>query len=238
MKPENTSIRLRKIMADRNLKQIDILKMAEPFCKQYGIKMNKSDISQYVSGKNEPGQDKLTMLGMALHVSEAWLMGYDVPMNRIDRITDELSISTKDIFFKYLENLGYYIEKDDFNNPYIQYDNKTVKIHPSILNDIHMRIDSYTKTIVESEILAAQADELKKQRLKRLKLDQQLMNFYKNPKETKSSKETSCTITSFTDIVSARNYVESLPFFGTYNRNELSDEDIIYIANTISSNKE
>lgn len=82
MKPENTSIRLKKIMNDRNLKQVDILNMVRPLCEQYDVKMNKSDISQYVSGKNEPGQDKLAMLGMALHVDEAWLMGYDVPMDR------------------------------------------------------------------------------------------------------------------------------------------------------------
>lgn len=39
-------------------------------------------MSQYVSGRTEPGQDKLTILGLALNVSEAWLMGYDVPMER------------------------------------------------------------------------------------------------------------------------------------------------------------
>ena len=44
--------------------------------------MNKSDISQYVSGKVEPNQDKLYVLAKALNVSEAWLMGYDVPMER------------------------------------------------------------------------------------------------------------------------------------------------------------
>ena len=44
--------------------------------------MNKSDISQYVSGKVEPSQDKLVILGMALNVSEAWLMGFDVPPQR------------------------------------------------------------------------------------------------------------------------------------------------------------
>lgn len=94
-------------MNDRNLKQVDILKKTEPFCKKYGVKMNKSDISQYVSGKNEPGQDKLTMLGMALNVSEVWLMGYDVPMERHDyedqtilrfdaELEDALNIITSD----------------------------------------------------------------------------------------------------------------------------------------------
>lgn len=47
--------------------------------------MNKSDLSQYVSGKVEPNQDKLFVLGNALKVNEAWLMGYDVPMSRINK---------------------------------------------------------------------------------------------------------------------------------------------------------
>lgn len=44
--------------------------------------MNKSDLSQYCSGKTEPNQDKLYVLGAALNVNEAWLMGFDVPMER------------------------------------------------------------------------------------------------------------------------------------------------------------
>ena len=45
-------------------------------------KANKNDLSHYVSGKVEPGQDKLSILGLALGVSEAWLMGFDVSMER------------------------------------------------------------------------------------------------------------------------------------------------------------
>lgn len=78
---ENTSIRLKQIMNDRNLRQVDILHLAEPYCKTYNVKLNKSDLSQFISGKVEPGQWKLTILGKALNVSEAWLMGYDVPMD-------------------------------------------------------------------------------------------------------------------------------------------------------------
>ena len=59
MKRKNTSIRLKEIMKDRNLKQVDILKLAQPFSEEYHIKLNKSDVSQYLSGKSEPGQDKL-----------------------------------------------------------------------------------------------------------------------------------------------------------------------------------
>ena len=82
MKKSTTAARLHYLMTSRNLKQIDILRAAEPYAAQFNIKMNRSDISQYVSGKVEPGQDKLTILGLALNVSEAWLMGYDVPAER------------------------------------------------------------------------------------------------------------------------------------------------------------
>lgn len=82
MKKENTAIRLNRIMTERNLRQVDILERVKPFCIKYDIKMNKSDLSQYVSGKVEPSQEKLVVLGMALNVSEAWLMGFDVPMER------------------------------------------------------------------------------------------------------------------------------------------------------------
>ena len=79
---ETTSVRLKRLLSERNLRQVDILEKAAPYCKKYGVKLTKSDLSQYVSGKFAPGQDKLSILGLALNVSEAWLMGYDVPMER------------------------------------------------------------------------------------------------------------------------------------------------------------
>lgn len=82
MKIETTSTRLKTIMAERNLQQVDILDLCKPFCEKFGITLNKSDLSQYISGKTEPGSKKLTILGMALNVSEPWLMGYDVPMKK------------------------------------------------------------------------------------------------------------------------------------------------------------
>lgn len=82
MKMTNTSMRLKEIMRERNLRQVDILNKVQPFCKTYNVKMNKSDISQYVSGKVEPSQEKLVILGMALNVTEAWLMGFDVVPER------------------------------------------------------------------------------------------------------------------------------------------------------------
>lgn len=82
MKLESTSTRLKRIMADRNLRQVDILNIAKPYCEKFGVKLGKNDLSQYVSGKVEPRQEKLTILGLALDVNEAWLMGYDVSIAR------------------------------------------------------------------------------------------------------------------------------------------------------------
>ncbi len=68
-------------MSDRNLRQVDILNMVSPFAKELNIRFAKNDLSQYVSGKVEPSQEKLTVLSRALNVSEPWLMGYDVAVD-------------------------------------------------------------------------------------------------------------------------------------------------------------
>ena len=72
-------------MNERSLRQVDILEAAKPFCEKYGVKLAKNDLSQYVSGKVEPRQEKLTILGLALNVSETWLMGYDVRRERDEK---------------------------------------------------------------------------------------------------------------------------------------------------------
>ena len=78
MKTSSTALRLNEFMQKNGLKQIDIINRAKPFSSEYGVKLSKSDLSQYVSGKVEPGQNKLYILARALNVSEAWLMGYEV----------------------------------------------------------------------------------------------------------------------------------------------------------------
>ena len=88
----DTKTRLQQIMNLRGLKQVDIQRKCEPYCEKFGVKMNKSDLSQYVSGKVEPSQYKLMILGMALNVSEAWLLGFECwPMERqINNISSPL----------------------------------------------------------------------------------------------------------------------------------------------------
>lgn len=89
----NTAGRLREIMTERGLRQRDIVALAVPFCRQYHIALSKADVSLYVNGKVEPNQGKLFILGRALGVSEAWLMGFDVKKEReLDTGIDAISL--------------------------------------------------------------------------------------------------------------------------------------------------
>lgn len=79
---KTTSDRLHEIMKEQNLSQADIIRKAEPFAEMYDAKLTRPDLSQYYHGKTIPTQNKLFLLAAALNVSEAWLMGYDVPRTR------------------------------------------------------------------------------------------------------------------------------------------------------------
>lgn len=65
--------RLREALSINNMKPIDL-------SKKTGIP--KSMVSYYLSGKAEPKSDRVFSISQVLGVSEAWLLGYDVPMNR------------------------------------------------------------------------------------------------------------------------------------------------------------
>ena len=75
---ESFSNRLNVAMAFRNVKQIDFVHAAEKF----NIKLGKSHMSQYVSGKTVPRADIAHFLAAFLQVNEDWLMGKDVPMEQ------------------------------------------------------------------------------------------------------------------------------------------------------------
>lgn len=44
--------------------------------------IDKGQLSSYISGKYKPRQNNIDALAAALNVNEAWLMGFDVPMER------------------------------------------------------------------------------------------------------------------------------------------------------------
>lgn len=69
----NCAERISLALSIRKMKQIEL-------CEKTNIP--KSAMSQYIKGSFEPKQDRIFLLAQALNVNEAWLMGYDVPMER------------------------------------------------------------------------------------------------------------------------------------------------------------
>lgn len=78
--------RIAEALIIKGMKQADLCKLA---------KVPKSSLSLYLSGAYEPKQDRIYDMAKALNVSEAWLMGYDVPMDRQDqkKSPTEMSLS-------------------------------------------------------------------------------------------------------------------------------------------------
>lgn len=70
---ENFANRLNKAMKIRNIKAVELSEKAN---------IPKSAISQYLSGLYEAKQKSIFKLASVLNVSEGWLMGLDVPMER------------------------------------------------------------------------------------------------------------------------------------------------------------
>ena len=65
--------RIKKALTIKGMKQSDLCRLT---------KIPKSALSQYISGAFEPKQDRIYLMAQALNVSEIWLMGLDVPMER------------------------------------------------------------------------------------------------------------------------------------------------------------
>lgn len=70
---ESIAQRLRKAMDATGKKQADLVR-------ETGL--DRGAISSYLSGKYEPKQKAIYKLSQALDVSEAWLLGHEVPMER------------------------------------------------------------------------------------------------------------------------------------------------------------
>ena len=67
------AIRFRKAMDEKHLKQIELVRLAQ----EQGIKLGKSQLSQYLSGKTLPRKNILRFLADALNTTPQWLLGQD-----------------------------------------------------------------------------------------------------------------------------------------------------------------
>lgn len=71
--------RLKEAIALKGVTQAEICEVT---------KIPKSALSSYITGKYEAKQDRVYILAKYLNVSEAWLMGCDVPMERATKTSE------------------------------------------------------------------------------------------------------------------------------------------------------
>ena len=83
-----TSKRIQEGMELRGLKQADLVEKT-------GI--SKGALSSYISGRYVPKQNNTFLIAKALNVNEAWLMGADVPMERIDTTAENQTRDQKEL---------------------------------------------------------------------------------------------------------------------------------------------
>lgn len=103
MKKVEFKDRLKQAMEIKNMKAADL-------CAK--TKIPKGAISYYLSGKSTPKADRLYLICKTLDVSEAWMLGYDVEMEKTqtqknnDIIADiVVRLRTDDTFLNYVEAL-------------------------------------------------------------------------------------------------------------------------------------
>lgn len=94
--------RIKRALELRNMKQADLVEKT-------GI--GKSAISQYLSGKYVPKQTATHLIAKALNVSEAWLMGYDVPIERVEEVKTVVTKEEKEFL-----QLFNQLDSDDKDN--------------------------------------------------------------------------------------------------------------------------
>ena len=161
---EECHIRIKKAMNLRGLTQSDIVEKTN---------IKKSALSQYISGKITPRQNAIDELSKILNVSEPWLMGYDVPMERNIKNT-QLTIYEKKQLLKYIENV--YRQKN--------------KSRESIKKDYNLKTFSVD---LEDSILLKIAEDLnipfKKERFLNRTMNSEIKNWFLETLESLSDEE-------------------------------------------------
>ena len=66
--------RLKEALNNKNMKQIDLVRCAQ----EKGVKLGKSHVSQYLSGKTIPRAEILHFIAETLQVEESWLLDENV----------------------------------------------------------------------------------------------------------------------------------------------------------------
>lgn len=130
--------RLKEAMNVKRMKQVEL-------SEKTGI--GKSSISHYINGTHSPTTDRVYLIAKALNVSEAWLLGYDVPMT-----AEEKKEKDKEDFLDYL-NIEMNVTKSENNKRLISVLEKYVeKLDAEDLDRLGAFVD-YQKIKKRSEII-------------------------------------------------------------------------------------
>lgn len=97
MKKAETKDRIKEALEIRDMKQSELVERT-------GI--DKGQMSSYISGKYKPKQKNLHLIAKVLSVDEAWLMGYDVPMDGCVHGSSELKLPKIMQYYGMLNTLG------------------------------------------------------------------------------------------------------------------------------------
>lgn len=84
--------RIQEYMSLYDVKAVDLAKR---------FHVSRSTISQYVNGIVVPKRDRLVLIADALGIDPLWLMGYDVPLERQNLATSDLTQTEQDIVKAY-----------------------------------------------------------------------------------------------------------------------------------------
>lgn len=104
--------RLKQAMSYRNMTAADLCRKGH---------FAKATVSYWLNGRNEPNNEKLYLLAKILDVSEAWLLGYDVKIDRdpaqkeLDELAEMVARIKKDPDFRETALLLYRLDPDKLN---------------------------------------------------------------------------------------------------------------------------
>ena len=118
---------LKDAMEATGYKQVDVIRLAEPIGRDYGVRIGKSHMSQYLSGKTEPRKDILSVLAKTLDVDEEWLGGA--------ADADDKTIKTKSSISKESSNNAYAANAENMGENVMRQFSKSSKLD-NVLYDV------------------------------------------------------------------------------------------------------
>ena len=145
MKSSIFATRLTTLLQEKKLKQIELVRLAE----EKGIKLGKSYISQYLSGKTIPRKEILQFLADTFEVDADWLLGKEIKKSKlIGKIGDNMNISSMiDKNWKIYQNELF---PDQWNYQKIQ--------NQRIIEDLQAKGDVNTKLHIVSHFISFPLD--------------------------------------------------------------------------------